>query len=156
MASIFSDDQKNELLYIVEGQWSDSYTFKKVGSQKEIKEFSTNTEPKTPLTVAPMEQQHPLESRRAWQYVATAIRKGDIFAVGHEKSKIENEQRKMREREKGNGTEFPRRYFTHVSEDLVAKRLTEGMKEEASIKREMNGHHGVWLWDEEKYRKINQ
>ncbi|KAH8796492.1 hypothetical protein BGZ57DRAFT_747597 [Hyaloscypha finlandica] len=116
--------------------------------------FDIDTIPRTPLQVAPLELQHPLESRRAWQHVANAINRGDIFAVGHEKTKIENEQRGMRKREKAEGREFPRRYFSKAKVDPVAERLAEGMKGETSMRGEMDGHHGVWIWDEKKYRGI--
>ena len=28
------------------------------------------------------------------------------------------------------------------------------MKEDTSMKGEMDGHHGIWIWDEKKYRRI--
>jgi len=119
-----------------------------------VEKFDTSSVPRTPLTVAPIEHQHPLESRRAWAYVVDAIHKGDIFAVGYEKSKIENEQREMRKIEKAEGREFPRRYFSRAKEDPVAERLADGMSAETSMRGEMDGHHGIWMWDEEKYRRI--
>ncbi len=74
-----------------EGQWSESYTIKDMRSKEVIEQVDVKTIPKTPLTVAPVEEQHPLESRRAWQHVAYDINRGDMFGVGHEKSKIENQ-----------------------------------------------------------------
>jgi hypothetical protein len=119
-----------------------------------VERFQVDDVPRVPLHVAPIEEQHPLESRRAWRYVVDAIHKGDIFGVGHEKSKIENEQREMRRREKSEGAEFPRRYFSRAKEDLVAERLAEGMK--GSSMKEMDGQHGIWMWDEEKYRRLHK
>jgi oxysterol-binding protein-related protein 9/10/11 len=154
VAKMFHDDHGNEPLYVAEGQWNGEFSIKKCDTQEAVEKFDIDTIPRTPLQVAPLELQHPLESRRAWQHVANAINRGDIFAVGHEKTKIENEQRGMRKREKAEGREFPRRYFSKAKEDPVAEKLAQGMKGETSMRGEMDGHHGVWIWDEKKYRGI--
>jgi len=91
-----------------------------------------------------------LESRRAWKPVVDAINDSDISAVSQEKGKIENEQRDMRKQEKAQDTDFPRRYFSPAQEDVIADRLTEGYE---CMKADMDGQHGLWMWDEEKYRK---
>jgi hypothetical protein len=154
VASLYHDNCETEPLYVAEGQWSGEFSMKNMKTGEIVEKFDTNSVPRTPLTVAPIERQHPLESRRAWAYVVDAIHKGDIFAVGHEKSKIENEQREMRKIEKAEGREFPRRYFSRAKEDPVAERLADGMSAETSMRGEMDGHHGIWMWDEEKYRRI--
>ena len=154
VASLYHDDCEKEPLYVAEGQWSGEFSMKNMKTGEIVEKFDTSSVPRTPLTVAPIEHQHPLESRRAWAYVVDAIHKGDIFAVGHEKSKIENEQREMRKIEKAEGREFPRRYFSRAKEDPVAERLADGMSAETSMRGEMDGHHGIWMWDEEKYRRI--
>lgn len=156
VASLYHDDQENNPLYFVEGQWSGEFTIKKTATQEVIEKFSTSSIPKTPFTIAPIEKQHPLESRRAWQHVVDGIEKGDIFTVGHEKAKIENEQREMRKREKAEGREFQRKYFSKMKEDPVAERLAEGIKGSTSMKGDMDGHHGIWMFDEQKYKKIQQ
>ena len=153
-ASLCHDSKPKLPLYTAEGQWSDGYVIKDMRTQKEVERFNSNTAPRTRLMVAPVEEQHPLESRRAWQPVVNAIHRGDIFAVGHEKTKIEQEQREMRKREKRNGEEFPRRYFTRAKEDPLAEKLAEGIPGDTSMKGDFDGHHGLWMWDEEKYRRI--
>jgi hypothetical protein len=154
LASMFHDDQENEPLYVVEGQWNGEFSIKKCSTQDVVEKFDVDSVPRTPLQLAPLEHQHPLESRRAWQHVSSAIHRGDIFAVGHEKTKIENEQREMRKREKAEGREFPRRYFSKAKEDPVAERLAEGMKAETSMRGEMACCHGIWMWDAAKYRRL--
>jgi len=156
VASLYHDDQEKDPLYTVEGQWSGEFTIKKVATKEVVEKFSTSSIPKTPFTVAPIEKQHPLESRRAWQHVVDGIEKGDIFTVGQEKSKIENEQREMRKREKAEGREFQRRYFSKMSEDLVAERLAEGIKGSTSMKGDMDEYHGIWMFDEQKYKRVQQ
>lgn len=154
VATLFHDEKDNEPLYVAEGQWSGDFSIKNAATQEVVESFNVDTVPRTPLSVTPLEHQHPMESRRAWQHVASAIIKGDIFAVGHEKSKIENEQREMRKVEKAEGREFPRRYFTKMKEDPVAEKLASGMKRKTSMQADLDGHHGIWMFDEEKYRKI--
>ncbi|KAH9212469.1 hypothetical protein DL95DRAFT_340298 [Leptodontidium sp. 2 PMI_412] len=156
VASLYHDDQEKDPLYTVEGQWSGEFTIKKAATREVVEKFSTSSIPKTPFTVAPIEKQHPLESRRAWQHVVDGIEKGDIFTVGHEKSKLENEQREMRKREKAEGREFQRRYFSKMKEDPVAERLAEGIKGSTSMKGDMDGHHGIWMFDEQKYKRVQQ
>lgn len=156
-ATVVKDGSEKGVLYTVEGIWSEGWVVKE-GAQKNgkvVEKFEVDEVPRTPLQVAPVCEQHPLESRKAWRHVVDAIHKGDIFGVGHEKSKIENEQREMRKREKVEGSEFQRRYFSKAKHDPVAERLSEGMSG-SSLKGEMDGQHGLWMWDEEKYRKIHK
>ncbi|TVY90031.1 Protein kes1 [Lachnellula willkommii] len=153
LATIFHDKHEDEPIYVAEGQWNDKYTIKEGNRQNILETVDVNTYSRTPLTVAPIQNQHHLESRRAWKPVVDAINQGDIFAVGQEKSKIENEQREMRKQEKREGKEFPRRYFSLAKEDPVGERLAEGLKN-TSMKGAMDAHHMIWLWDEEKYQQI--
>ncbi|TVY82164.1 Protein kes1 [Lachnellula suecica] len=153
LATIFHDDNENEPIYAAEGQWNDTYTIKDGKTQNILEKVDVNTLSRTPLTIAPPEQQNHLESRRAWKPVVDAINKGDIFAVGQEKSKIENEQRELRKQEKAEEKEFPRRYFTLAQEDPVAEKLAEGLKC-TSIKGSMDAHQMIWLWDEEKFQNL--
>ena len=155
VATMYKNGEEEIPLYTVEGLWSDVYTFKDARTGNEIEKFDCGALQRTPLQVAPIEEQHPLESRRAWAPVVEAINRGDIFAVGREKTKIENEQRAMRRCEEAEGRAFPRQYFGLEKEDLVAERLAEGMNGKTSMKMNMDGVHGIWLWDEEKYRRVS-
>lgn len=155
VANMFKDGCEKAPLYTAEGLWSDVYTFKNARTGEMVEKFDCNTLQRTPLQVAPIEEQHPLESRKAWRHVVQAINKGDIFAVGHEKTKIENEQRAMRKQERAEGVEFPRRYFSRAKEDTVAEKLAAGMQEKTSMKGSVDGAHALWMWDEEKYRRVH-
>lgn len=155
-ASLYHDDCEGEPLYTAEGQWSGEFVMKKCSSGEVVENVDANAISRTPLNVAPLEHQHPLETRRAWQHVASAIHQGDIFAVGHEKTKIEQAQREMRKQEKAEGREFQRRYFSKAKEDPVAEKLAEGIREKTSMRGELDGHHALWMWDEGKYRKIQE
>ncbi|PBP21917.1 putative oxysterol binding protein [Diplocarpon rosae] len=155
VANLYHDEQERKPLYTLEGQWSGEYTIRKGATQVILEKCDASKLSKTPLTVAPIETQHPLESRRAWRHVVDGIEQGDIFTIGEEKSRIENEQREMRKREKVEGKEFQRRYFSRMGRDFVAERLAEGIKD-PSFSANMGGYLGVWMWDEEKYRRVQK
>lgn len=149
-ARLFRDGKPAEPLYTVDGQWSCSMNIKETRTDKTTL-FDLRDLKRTPLTVAPIEKQGRLESRRVWKPVADAIDAGDIFAVGHEKSKIENEQREMRKQEKAEGRQWQRRYFKRVEIDAVAKKLSEGLKD---VESDIQGNGaGFWVWDEDAVRE---
>lgn len=102
------------------------------------------------MTIPPIDQQGPLETRRAWSKVAAAIEKGDYEITGQEKSKIENEQREMRKKEKDEGREWLRRYFTKMEVDPKFQTLAE----KAGVAAEPEKTGGMWVFDQEKYNKL--
>ncbi|KAL3422537.1 oxysterol-binding protein [Phlyctema vagabunda] len=149
-AKLFHDGNLEKALYTLDGQWSCAMNIKNTRT-KETAIFDARTLTRTPISIAPIEKQGPMESRRAWQNVAAAIDAGDIFAVGQEKSKIENAQRDLRRREQAEGREFQRRYFKKVEHDAVAEALAKGIK---GIEGDMIGNGaGFWVWDEDKVRE---
>ncbi|VEU20270.1 DEKNAAC101219 [Brettanomyces naardenensis] len=108
---------KYSALYTIAGQWSGISTYSKgaeMPSSKgpvflDISKVATQT-----LVVKPISEQHPLESRRAWQKVADAIRQGDYQLISNEKTMIENEQRELRKYEKDNDSDWERRWFDDI------------------------------------------
>ncbi|KAI1077589.1 Oxysterol-binding protein [Whalleya microplaca] len=151
IATLYRDGEEANPLYVLEGRWSDLYTVKS-GKGEVLETVNLATLQRTPLQVAPIESQHPLESRRAWKHVVDAISANDILAVGHEKSKIENAQRALRKHEKILGQTWERRYFTEAEADTMAEKLSPRSKGEgADIEERM-----VWKFDEDKYRRIER
>lgn len=149
IATLYADENEKEPLYVLEGRWNDSYTIKD-GKGKILETVDLASLQRTPLDVAPIEHQHPLESRRAWKSVVDAINANDVFAVGHEKSKIENAQRALRRQEKDAGEVWSRRYFTRAERDPVAERLLVTGKTGGA-----DGHDAmIWKFDDEKYKRI--
>ncbi|XXH02993.1 hypothetical protein Hte_009383 [Hypoxylon texense] len=147
-ATLYADHHENDPLYVLEGQWNDSYVVKD-GKGKVLDTIDLASLQRTPLQVAPIESQHPLESRRAWKHVVDAINANDVFAVGHEKSKIENAQRALRRQEKDAGEIWSRRYFTRAERDPVAEKLSVTSKARAA-----EGHDTmIWKFDDEKYKR---
>lgn len=69
--------------------------------------------------------------------------------TGVEKSKIENEQREMRKKEKEEGREWERRYFTKVEENLIFTKLAAKI----AMQAEPDKTGGIWVFDEEKAKK---
>lgn len=116
----------------------------------QVDSYNAKTTKVTPLTIAPLEEQDPLESRRAWNNVQTAIVNGDLETTSIEKTKIENDQRELRKKEKEEGREWERRYFTRVTEDPVLAALGD----KSGVLLEPEKTDGIWVFDSEKYLKV--
>ena len=148
-ATLYPTGKPEEVLYTAEGQWSGSFTIKDARTSQDVESFDTTNWPITSLTIAPLEDQDPFESRRAWSKVTTAIDKGHMSAVGHEKSKIETRQREMRKEEQAEGREWHRKYFKRVQNDPLLEELSA--KVGVHVESEQTG--GIWQWDEDKYNQ---
>ncbi|EPS44326.1 hypothetical protein H072_1677 [Dactylellina haptotyla CBS 200.50] len=148
-----------EILYTVSGQWIDTFTIKK--GKTEVDSFSHKDHPTTPLNISLLENQDPLESRRAWAKVAAAIDEGDYEKTGLEKSKIENAQRELRKKEKEDGSPWEQRYFTSKERnDTVDKLLEVAAKHmvasgvSAVTLDDPSKTNGLWVFDEQKYEDV--
>lgn len=127
----FQDSKKKEnALYTIAGQWSEKSTICKgsstPSSSKDEVFFDASKEKAQHLTVKPLEDQHPLESRKAWLPVAEAIKSGDYDLIHNEKSKLENDQRELRKKEEAANAKWNRRWFDQVeagSDDDVFTKL---------------------------------
>ncbi|EJS41570.1 hes1p [Saccharomyces arboricola H-6] len=117
-ARIFKDSEehkhKENALYLISGQWSGVSTIIKKDSQVSHEFYDSSKIPAEHLLVKPIEQQHPLESRRAWKDVAEAIRLGNNSMIKKSKEELENKQRALREQERVKGVEWQRRWFKQV------------------------------------------
>ena len=151
VATLYPANNEKEILYTIDGQWTDSFTIRE-GSKKHgaaIDSYSAKTSKITPLTVAPIEQQDPMESWKAWRTTKAAILKGDMDTTSTEKSKIENSQRELRRKEQAEGREWQRRYFSRLpAADAAFDTLSKPIGEK--IELEKTG--GVWRFDPEKYK----
>lgn len=146
-----SDKTEKDAVYSIDGQWTDQFTIRK-GSCKSkdvIDTYDAKSNKTTPLSVAPVEQQGELESRRAWQKVAQAIARGDMDTTGREKSLIENQQRELRRKEREDGREWERRYFTKAEQWPVFEKLAKVIEEPV----EADKTNGVWNFDNSKYEQ---
>jgi len=151
-AVMYPTGKERNILYTIKGQWTKSFEIRE-GSSKEgnlVDAYDADNTPATPLIVAPIEQQDPMESRRAWAKVAEGIGKGDMDMAGAEKSKIENAQREMRNKERSEGRVWERRYFSQVENDEVLKKLAPVIN--LSPEPEKTG--GIWRFDHKKFDAI--
>lgn len=140
--------QQPKPLYTLEGRWCDGYTVKDArGRTTETVDLTRLR--RTPLRVAPLDQQHPLESRRAWRHVADAINRNDVAACGAEKSRVENAQRALRREEKAAGRVWERRFFAEARQDPVLDRLAPRSAAAADDDEDRT----IWKFDEDKYRR---
>ncbi|KUJ07982.1 Oxysterol-binding protein [Mollisia scopiformis] len=146
-ATMYRTRKEKDVLYTVTGQWNKTWDIYE-GSKKSnvIDTYDAEALPTTPLTIAPTEQQDPLESRRAWQKVAEGIAVGDMDLVGAEKTKIEESQRELRRQEKSDGRLWERRYFSLVENDSILAKLAPAI----GLAPEEDKTGGVWRFDEKK------
>lgn len=61
-------------------------------------------------------QQHPRESRRVWQEVTAALRKGDLELAANQKAELEETQRIQMEKMCANGTQHSSKHFQPIGE----------------------------------------
>lgn len=157
-ATLYPTGQEKKVLYNVSGQWAKSFEIRKgdakaSSSDKQGEVWEPASVPTSKLKVAPIENQHPLESRRAWAKVAEGIAVGDMTSVGKEKAKIEEAQRVMRKKEQSEGRDWERRYFTAVSgTDAALQALAKNVGLSHDGDAEKTG--GLWRFDEAKAIKI--
>jgi len=147
------EDREKDVLYTISGQWTKELTLYEGAKKKNVLEtYDAANTPQAELQVAPIEDQHPLESRRAWSRVADAISKGDMDTTSVEKGKIEQAQRDMRAKEKAEGTTWERRYFTAAQGvDETLKWLGDSAGIPADGEADKTG--GLWRFDAAKAEK---
>lgn len=146
-----------EVLYNVTGQWNKAFEIysgpvKTNSKSTLVTTYDAVNTAQTELEISPIEKQHPLESRRAWARVAEAIGKGDMDLTGVEKGKIEQAQRNMRIKERGEGRTWERQFFTAVQDkDEVLEKL--GKVVGVPLNGDADKTGGLWRFDKEKADK---
>lgn len=156
-ASVYPTGKEKDVLYNVTGQWNKTFEVY-LGPAKQnskatlVASYDAVATPQTELRIAPVEEQHPLESRRAWARVAEAIQQGDMDTTGIEKGKIEQAQRDMRIRERGENRSWERQYFSAVDgADPVLQSL--GSVVGVPLDGDADKTGGLWRFDKEKAAK---
>ncbi|KAK7744943.1 Oxysterol-binding protein 4 [Cytospora paraplurivora] len=156
-ASLYPTGKEKDVLYSVSGQWTKTFEIhaskaKNASAENLVESFDAVAATTKPLSVAPISEQHPLESRRAWQKVAAGIIKGDMDTVGKEKAKIETAQRGLRAKEQAEGRTWERRYFstrTSIDPQLTELGKIVGVPEHGDADKT----GGVWRFDPVKAEK---
>jgi oxysterol-binding protein-related protein 9/10/11 len=141
-------DTKNPL-YEVHGQWSDEFVFTNVRTKTDVETYDTHKIDATPLIVAPLAEQDPWESRRAWSGVVEALQAGDMQGTSDAKSIIEEAQREMRKKEEAEGREWDPHFFSRAHGDPAFEKLAAPHGEH--LHPDMT--NGIWRFDEEKFKK---
>lgn len=149
-----NEPQLSEYLYTAQGQWSGTFTIKDVKTDSVIETYDSSVSPEylAPITVAPIEEQDPMESRRLWNKFTTKMNAGDISGVSAEKNRIEVRQREMRKEEERQGRTWERRYFANTDVDGKVVELLS--KVGGKINLGVTG--GYWRFDEEKHRNATK
>lgn len=158
VATLYPTDNEKDVLYNVTGQWTKEFEIYQGPAKKNSKATLVATYDaagtrQTDLAVAPLDKQHPLESRRAWSKVADAIQRGDMDSVSAEKTKIEQAQRNLRTKESAEGQPWERRYFNAVAEDETLALLGKAAGIPLDGERDKTG--GLWRFDAEKAAKAD-
>lgn len=147
-AKLFHQDKSKDILYRIEGQWQGGFFTIFDASGKKLEDFNTGgVHEITPITVAPIPEQSPLETRRVWQHVADGIVKGDLTTAAREKNKLEEEQRALRLKESTTGEPWELSFFRAAGDWKEA----EGLLRSVGLKMANEETRGVWRWvgDEE-------
>lgn len=145
-ATLYPEGKEKQPIYTVSGQWTDAFQIKDAKTKEVIDTYDPKVTKTTPITVAPLEQQDELESRRAWKKVADAIVKSDMDKASAEKSIIENQQRELRKKEKEENREWERRFFSRAEKFPVFEKLAGKLGEQLNDTQT----NGVWVFDAEK------
>ncbi|ROT36746.1 Oxysterol-binding protein [Sodiomyces alkalinus F11] len=157
-AVLYRTDNEKDVLYNVTGVWTKSFDIykgpsKTNASKTKVDTYDAAADPITPLRIRPVEEQYPLESRRAWAKVAAAILKGDMDTVSVEKGKIEQAQRDLRAKEREEDRAWERRYFTALQgADPILESLGPVVGVPVSGDADKTG--GLWRYDNEKAEKV--
>jgi hypothetical protein len=124
-AELFHVDRPQETLYSIKGAWNGSWTVTDARTNTQIDSFDVTAIPSTPMHVAPPQDQDPWESRRAWQDVIAALRRGDMKGTADAKSVLEDGQRQMRSDEEARGDKWKALFFTNLDADPVFENLAK-------------------------------
>ncbi|KAH6625937.1 hypothetical protein B0J18DRAFT_125169 [Chaetomium sp. MPI-SDFR-AT-0129] len=158
-AILYPTGNEKEVLFNVSGQWTRSFEIHSGAAKHNNKDNlieNWDPLPLSELDIAPLEKQHPLESRRAWSKVAAAIAKGDLDTVSVEKGKIENAQRELRAQERAEGRTWERRYFTDRTDvvDPILNSLGPAVSLPENGDSDKTG--GLWRFDHAKSEAVRK
>lgn len=143
-AEVFAPDDKKSPLYCITGQWTGQLTVQD-SSQSTLEQFNVDQIPVTPLNVAPLDEQSPWESRRAWRKVRQAIKQGNMEKVYAHKSAVEESQRRRRAEEERKGLDWNRLFFTQSPQgDETASSLLAAIPDGVFQDSDLAKTNGTW------------
>lgn len=153
VASVYgSDDAKRKnALYTAEGSWSESFAVKD-GSGKQMDDYDVAAAPSTDFRTAPLHQQDPWESRKAWQGVIESTHAGNMQGVADNKSKLEDAQRELRKRSDTGEEAWEALFFQKEKSNPVAEKLLAVVGESFDPRDTC----GAWRFDAERSAKLQR
>ena len=140
-----SDKSRKEPIFTAEGSWSESFTLKDRNG-KDIDHYDMSSARSSECRTAPLSQQDPWESRKAWQGVINALDTRNMQGVANHKSELENAQRALRKRPETSEDSWEPVFFRKDSSEPVASRLMALVGQELDA----DATCGVWRFDLEK------
>ena len=151
-----TDDPRRAALYEVRGVWSAGWTVTdaRTGEVLEVYDVDAPENAPVPAAVAPVDQQDPWESRRAWAGALGGMASGDIRVVLAEKTRIEQAQRQMRVQEAARSEAWTPLLFRSLPGDdhTVFHDLARGTPWRLSPEKTK----GVWRVDEARVGNLQR
>lgn len=138
----FPAKDRKKALWSVAGNWSEKVTIRDEVAGKDVEIFNFTTAQPSPMKMAPVEQQDPWESCRAWKGTIDALDAGNMQLAADEKSKVEEGQKAMRKEEAAAGKVWEPLFFRRTDRDHRFEQLS-ALKQEKSVL-----DTGLWVWDE--------
>jgi len=117
--AVFRSGRPNNPLYTGSGRWMAKSSITEVATGRTETLFDAEASPMAERIVAPVEQQHPLESRRLWLKVTKAIEGGNYSNATDEKKLIEEAQRQAKRERESSGSEWHPKLFHFVRDELA-------------------------------------
>ncbi|KAL9113249.1 MAG: hypothetical protein Q9227_002584 [Pyrenula ochraceoflavens] len=152
-ASLYREGDSGNPLYSVEGQWNDKFTIHDETAQKDLETYDVNTPPEVSMSIAPLSEQDPWETRTAWSGVISALERGDMQGVSDEKNKLEQAQRDMRKKEEKGGMEWHRAFFKREEEHQRFERLAKMVP---GVELGKDKTEGIWRVNDEKAKRMRE
>lgn len=142
------DDAQRQSIFEVEGTWSGGWTVKDGRTGEVMEKYAVDAPENVPapIEMAPLQEQDPWESRRAWAGVAGALARNDFGDTVAQKTRLEQAQRQRRRREKEAGVVWEPRFFrsSAAAGHAVFHQLSRGLSWPLCPEKTK----GVWRVDE--------
>ncbi|KAI8636831.1 hypothetical protein BD408DRAFT_425466 [Parasitella parasitica] len=110
-------ESTGEVLYEISGQWSSKVYIKMAKASNKNLFFDVEASTIHPKVVRGIDEQEPLESRRLWSKVTSAILDRDMDTATSEKTRIEDKQREETKQREAQCKKFNSRFFNVVDGD---------------------------------------
>lgn len=134
-----------DVLQRITGQWTGKLSVSDGGqSAAAADDFHVDSVPSTKLSVRPVDEQTPWESRRAWRGVFEGIGAGNVGVVQRHKSAIEESQRRRRADEEAAGRSWPRLFFARGDRDDEAQSLLAQIPGDDAGRFDASRTAGIW------------